>query len=78
MTSGGNGSLNLWKYTYPASRTAKDEHGQPLGVAGTVALINNAIVSSQPIGSFDWHADMVRERRRKPCPRAPPPLRAEA
>eukprot|EP00730_Choanoeca_flexa_P001497 TRINITY_DN10662_c0_g1_i1.p1 TRINITY_DN10662_c0_g1~~TRINITY_DN10662_c0_g1_i1.p1 ORF type:complete len:353 (+),score=70.77 TRINITY_DN10662_c0_g1_i1:884-1942(+) len=58
MTGGGNGSLNLWKYNYPKSRTAKDEDGNKVGVAGKLSLINNAVVSTQPISSFDWNADM--------------------
>ena len=61
MTCGGNGSLNLWKYSYPKSRKEKDEEtGKDRGVAGTLKLINSSLISSQPISSFDWHADMVR------------------
>jgi hypothetical protein len=37
MTLGGNGSLNLWKYEYPDSRTKKEgEHEK--GVAGKVLV----------------------------------------
>lgn len=60
MTSGGNGSLNLWKYSYPKARKVADEEGREKGVAGTVNLINSAIISTQPIGSFDWNSSMVR------------------
>lgn len=59
MTGGGNGSLNLWKYSYPKARVAEDEEGQKVGVAGSLKLLNNAVISTQPIGSFDWSSDMV-------------------
>ena len=32
MTSGGNGSLSLWKYHYPAQRAAKGEGDENVGV----------------------------------------------
>lgn len=62
MTSGGNGSLNLWKYSYPKARKVKDEDEREKGVAGTVNLINSAVISTQPVGSFDWNSSMVRSR----------------
>ncbi|EGD78769.1 WD repeat-containing protein 92 [Salpingoeca rosetta] len=59
VTCGGNGSVNLWKYHYPKARQVKDEEtGEMLGVAGTMRLINNSVISTQPINSFDWHTDM--------------------
>lgn len=57
MTLGGNGSLNLWKYNYPAKRVKEDENGKELGVAGTVSLLQNVLMSTQPISSFDWSPD---------------------
>ncbi|KAH9507212.1 hypothetical protein Btru_056629 [Bulinus truncatus] len=33
MTLGGNGSLNLWKYSYPSSRSRKDTDGLDVGIA---------------------------------------------
>ncbi|KAB7502816.1 WD repeat-containing protein 92 [Armadillidium nasatum] len=57
MTSGGNGSLNLWKYSYPPKRTKLLDDGSVEGVAGEVQDLNDAIFSSQPITSFDWCAD---------------------
>ncbi|CAG2213674.1 WD repeat-containing protein 92 [Mytilus edulis] len=57
MTLGGNGTLNLWKYTYPAKRVKEDENGAEMGVAGTVNLLQNVMMSTQPISSFDWSPD---------------------
>lgn len=57
MTLGGNGSLNLWKYVYPAKRVKEDENGTDMGVAGTVNLLQNVTMSTQPISSFDWSPD---------------------
>eukprot|EP00055_Hartaetosiga_balthica_P005719 m.17213 g.17213 ORF g.17213 m.17213 type:complete len:353 (-) comp4743_c0_seq1:244-1302(-) len=57
-TCGGNGSINVWKYSYPKSRVENDEQGNARGVAGTVSLINNAVISTQPISSLQWHRDM--------------------
>lgn len=57
MTTGGNGSLNLWNYSYPSSRVTKDDEGQNVGVAGTVNLQQNVTLSTQPISSFDWSPD---------------------
>lgn len=56
MTGGGNGSLYLWKYRYPAKRW-KEVQGKKEGVAGTVEMVNNAIISTQPINCFDWSPD---------------------
>jgi len=39
-TLGGNGSLNLYKYHYPTSRSLKDLDGIPYGVVGRVELLN--------------------------------------
>ncbi|XP_041352610.1 WD repeat-containing protein 92-like [Gigantopelta aegis] len=57
MTSGGNGSLNLWKYSYPSKRVEKDGKGVEMGVAGTVNLLQNVTLSTQPISSMDWSPD---------------------
>eukprot|EP00049_Salpingoeca_infusionum_P005244 m.90163 g.90163 ORF g.90163 m.90163 type:complete len:353 (-) comp12908_c0_seq2:192-1250(-) len=58
MTTGGNGSVNLWKYSYPMARSVTGDDGEQHGVAGTVKLINNAVISTQPINSFDWNRSM--------------------
>jgi len=58
MTTGGNGSLNLWNYEYPEKRTKKEgEHEK--GVVGKIHLVNNVTLSTQPISSFDWHPDKL-------------------
>lgn len=57
MTGGGNGGLNVYKYSYPSSRTKQDADGRDMGVAGTVELLNSRVVSTQPIVSFDWSPD---------------------
>ena len=49
LTSGGNGGLNLYRYTYPATRTERDPEGQLRGKMGTTELLNARIVSTQPI-----------------------------
>uniref|UniRef100_A0A6U8SX42 WD repeat-containing protein 92 n=1 Tax=Emiliania huxleyi TaxID=2903 RepID=A0A6U8SX42_EMIHU len=57
MTCGGNGSLELWRYSYPAQRSIKDKDGHAKGVLGTVTQLQKKKFSTQPIASFDWHAD---------------------
>ncbi|KAJ1620652.1 WD40-repeat-containing domain protein [Pavlovales sp. CCMP2436] len=57
MTCGGNGSLELWKYAYPAARRVKDRDGHEKGVLGSVSKLQKTTISTQPISSFDWSAD---------------------
>ncbi|KAH3859315.1 dynein axonemal assembly factor 10-like [Dreissena polymorpha] len=57
MTCGGNGTVNLWKYNYPASRVMQDSDKVDMGVAGTLQLVQNTVLSTQPISSFDWSPD---------------------
>lgn len=57
MTTGGAGSLHLWKYEYPAQRSKKDSEGVEMGVAGSVTLLQNVTLSTQPISSLDWSPD---------------------
>ncbi|WAR18493.1 WDR92-like protein, partial [Mya arenaria] len=42
---------------YPASRVAKDNDEVEMGVAGTLQLVQNTVLSTQPISSFDWSPD---------------------
>mmetsp|Transcript_23191 Transcript_23191/g.60657 ORF Transcript_23191/g.60657 Transcript_23191/m.60657 type:complete len:359 (-) Transcript_23191:246-1322(-) len=57
MTAGGNGSLHLWKYKYPAKRTIKLEDGTEEGVVGSAVELNRVSSSTQPIFSFEWSPD---------------------
>ncbi|KAG8124444.1 putative WD repeat-containing protein [Naja naja] len=57
VTSGGAGNLHLWKYEYPAQRSKKDSEGTEMGVAGSVSLLQNVTLSTQPISSLDWSPD---------------------
>lgn len=58
MTGGGNGGFNIYKYRYPKSRVGKHRQDKaPIGVAGTVELLNSRVISTQPIVSFDWSPD---------------------
>ncbi|XP_018326970.2 WD repeat-containing protein 92 [Agrilus planipennis] len=54
MTTGGAGTVCLWKYNYPDKRVEKDGDGIEYGVPGELSLIQNNTISSQPITSFDW------------------------
>jgi len=44
-TLGGNGSLNIYKYHYPANRSLKDADGIPQGVVGRVELLNDKVLA---------------------------------
>ncbi|KAM8859289.1 dynein axonemal assembly factor 10 [Spinachia spinachia] len=57
MTTGGAGNLHLWKYEYPAQRSRTDSGETEVGVAGSVNLLQNATLSTQPIASLDWSPD---------------------
>jgi WD repeat-containing protein 92 len=57
MTGGGNGGFNLYKYHYPKSRTALAKDNVPVGVVGSVELLNSKVLSSQPVVSMDWSPD---------------------
>eukprot|EP00243_Klebsormidium_subtile_P014077 TRINITY_DN975_c0_g2_i1.p1 TRINITY_DN975_c0_g2~~TRINITY_DN975_c0_g2_i1.p1 ORF type:complete len:129 (+),score=32.71 TRINITY_DN975_c0_g2_i1:60-389(+) len=57
MTLGGDGSLALYKYSYPEKRMAKEEDGSVSGVIGSVNMLASRTVASQPISCFDWSPD---------------------
>jgi WD40 repeat protein len=58
MTGGGNGGFNIYKYHYPQNRIGKHaKDGTPVGVIGSVELLNSRVISTQPIVSFDWSPD---------------------
>uniref|UniRef100_A0A646QC37 Dynein axonemal assembly factor 10 n=1 Tax=Hemiscolopendra marginata TaxID=943146 RepID=A0A646QC37_9MYRI len=57
MTTGGNGSLYLWKYIYPEKLTVRDSDDMEMGVIGNLTQCQNMIVAQQPITGFDWNPD---------------------
>lgn len=57
MTLGGNGSLELWRYRYPAQRRVKDKDGHDKGVLGDLEQLQTTTLSTQPVSSFDWSPD---------------------
>jgi len=57
LTGGGNGGLNIYKYIYPKNRVGKHRDGSPIGISGSVELLNSRVISTQPIVSFDWSPD---------------------
>lgn len=42
---------------YPESRKEVDSEGIEQGVIGTVQLLQNATISTQPVSSIDWSPD---------------------
>ena len=44
---------------YPSKRVTDDGDGEALGVVGTVSLIQNTTLASQPISSLDWSPDKL-------------------
>ncbi|NXF19360.1 WDR92 protein, partial [Rhodinocichla rosea] len=42
---------------YPAQRSKKDSEGSEMGVAGSLSLLQNVTLSTQPISSLDWSPD---------------------
>ena len=57
MSTGGNGTLNLYQYTYPSQRAVADADGNERGVMGELKEIVSTPMSTQPIVAFDWHTD---------------------
>lgn len=58
MTGGGNGSVCLWKYRYPPKRFTETD-GVKEGVPGTLEMLQNQLISTQPISSIDWSPDKL-------------------
>nr|CAB3267737.1 WD repeat-containing protein 92-like [Phallusia mammillata] len=58
MTTGGSGSLSLWKYEYPPKRV-KVVDDVETGVAGTLQYLQNSTLSTQPICGLDWSPDKL-------------------
>ena len=58
MTGGGNGGFNIYKYHYPSNRVGRHcRDSEPVGVLGSIELLNSRILSTQPLSSFDWSPD---------------------
>lgn len=57
MTTGGAGSLFLWKYNYPPKRYARDKDDLEYGVPGTLTQLQKMTIGSQPITSLDWNKE---------------------
>ena len=57
VTCGGGGSLCLWKYNYPEKRKLADADGIEQGVVGNLTLLQNTVLSTQPVSSLDWSPD---------------------
>lgn len=59
VSLGGNGGMNLYKYSYPNQRSVKDENGLSKGIIGTLEILNSKEITTQPIVSLDWHPDKM-------------------
>lgn len=46
--------------SYPDKRVKKDDQGREMGVVGSVSLLQNVTVASQPVAHMDWNPDKVR------------------
>jgi len=58
MTTGGNGSMNLWRYSYPGQRKRKEiDSEEEVGIVGSCELLSSTAMSTQPILCFDWNSD---------------------
>jgi len=53
-TTGGNGSVYLWKYMYPEERCRVESDGDMITNPGKLQLIQNQLISTQPINNFRW------------------------
>ena len=47
--------------SYPDRREKEDDKGVKMGVVGSVSLLQNMTIASQPISSIDWSPDKVQE-----------------
>lgn len=52
-------SLSLPRSQYPEKRRLADADGIEEGVAGTLKLLQNNTLSSQPVSSLDWSPDKL-------------------
>jgi len=60
VTCGGNGTVNLWKYTYPSKRFMMDPFTKEgRGILGKVEQIGEQKIGPQPVVSWDWQRDKI-------------------
>jgi WD40 repeat protein len=57
VTLGGDGSLSLYKYSYPDQPSMKDGENREYGIVGKVELLNHQTLATQPISCLNWSPD---------------------
>lgn len=57
VTSGGAGSLHLWKHGDSPAQLERTDHEREGKDCAGPTLLNSISLSSQPIGSLDWNTD---------------------
>lgn len=50
--------IYLFSSNYPEKCSKPEKDGSEVGVPGTLTMIKAATLSTQPVNSFDWNADM--------------------
>lgn len=53
----GDGSVELYRYEYPSKRVSTHADGSPRGLGGKAKHMGSAQLSTQPVNSWDWHAE---------------------
>lgn len=51
--------LSYYSSNYPPKRVTQTDEGQEVGVIGSVDLLQNTALSTQPISSLDWSPDKL-------------------
>jgi WD40 repeat protein len=59
VVQGGNGTLYLYKYNYPAQRSIECADGKMRGIIGNVEKLQDREIAQQPIASLDWSKDKL-------------------
>ncbi|XP_072130577.1 dynein axonemal assembly factor 10-like isoform X1 [Mobula birostris] len=57
VTSGGAGSLHLWKHSNSSTLHERTNHEREDKESTSPTLLNSISLSSQPVGSLDWNSD---------------------
>lgn len=52
---------------YPDKRVKKDDKGRDMGVVGSVSLLQNVTLATQPIAHMDWSPDKVKNGMLQLC-----------